>query len=104
MVEKKKIGPYTIAFPIKSGKYAKTFRVIDEKGNKRFLKLFNLAKLADTQYENSLEDITEVSIVKKLSHINVEGYIDSGEVVFEGQRYVYMVCDFIVGETVFQKI
>jgi len=39
MVEKKKIGPYTIAFPIKSGKYAKTFRVIDEKGNKRFLKL-----------------------------------------------------------------
>lgn len=103
MVEKKKIGPYTIAFPIKSGKYAKTFRVIDEKGNKRFLKLFNLAKLADTQYENSLEDITEVSIVKKLSHINVEGYIDSGEVVFEGQRYVYMVCDFIVGETVFQK-
>ena len=35
---------------------------------------------------------------------NIEKYIDSGEVVYEGQRCIYMVCDFIVGETVSQKI
>lgn len=104
MVEENKIGPYTIVFPIKKGMYADTFRVVDENGNKRFLKLFNLAKLSDNQYENSLANITEINIVRSLSHINVEKYIDSGEIVFNGQRYVYLVCDFIVGETVSQKI
>ena len=104
MLEKKKIGPFTIVFPIKTGKYAETFRVVDEKGNKRFLKLFNLAKLTNTQYEQTIENITEINIVKSLSHINIVSYIDSGEVVYEGQRCIYMVCDFIVGETLFQKI
>ena len=101
---RKKIGPYTIVFHIKTGKYAETFRVVDEKGNKRFLKLFNLAKLINSQYEQTIENITEINIVKSLSHINIENYIDSGEVVYEGQRCIYMVCDFIVGETVSQKI
>ena len=77
---------------------------VDEKGNKRFLKLFNLAKLINSQYEQTIENITEINIVKSLSHINIENYIDSGEVVYEGQRCIYMVCDFIVGETVSQKI
>lgn len=104
MLEKKKIGPYTIVFHIKTGRYADTFRVVDEKGNKRFLKLFNLAKLTNFQYEQTIENITEINIVKSLSHINIENYIDSGEVVYEGQRCIYMVCDFIVGETVSQKI
>lgn len=104
MHERKKIGPYTIVFPIKTGRYADTFRVVDEKGNKRFLKLFNLAKLTNSQYEQTIENITEINIVKSLSHINIENYIDSGEVVYEGQRCIYMVCDFIVGETVSQKI
>lgn len=104
MLEKKKIGPYTIVFHIKTGRYAETFRVVDENGNKRFLKLFNLAKLTNSQYEQTIENITEINIVKSLSHINIENYIDSGEVVYEGQRCIYMVCDFIVGETVSQKI
>lgn len=104
MLEKKKIGPYTIVLYLKTGRYAETFRVVDENGNKRFLKLFNLAKLTNSQYEQTIENITEINIVKSLSHINIENYIDSGEVVYEGQRCIYMVCDFIVGETVSQKI
>ena len=56
MHERKKIGPYTIVFPIKTGRYADTFRVVDEKGNKRFLKLFNLAKLTNSQYEQTIDN------------------------------------------------
>lgn len=72
---RKKIGPYTIVFHIKTGKYAETFRVVDEKGNKRFLKLFNLAKLTNSQYEQTIENITEINIVKSLSHINIENIL-----------------------------
>ena len=104
MKEKQKIGPYTVLFPIKKGSYAQCYRVSDAKGNKMYLKLFNLAKLSDLQIEENITDITEINIISKLNHPNIELFVDRGEVVMDGQRFVYMVCNFIAGETVLEKI
>ena len=85
---RKKIGPYTIVFHIKTGKYAETFRVVDEKGNKRFLKLFNLAKLTNalqvdihclflpvcTSFDKDSEDST---VIKKAIAENLRNYVNS---------------------------
>jgi transitional endoplasmic reticulum ATPase len=99
-----KIGPYKIVFLLKKGYYAETYRVVDESGNKRVLKLFNLAKLSEKQYSTSITDLNEVAIVKTLKHPNTLSYIDSGECIVDGQRFVYLVCDFIIGETLLDKI
>lgn len=98
------IGSYRIVFSLKRGKYAESFRVVDEHDNKYYLKLFNLAKLTDIQHGTLIEDVTEVNIVKFISHNNTIKYVDSGDVIIDGQRYVYLVCDYIVGETVSGKV
>lgn len=99
-----RIGPYKVVFLLKKEEYDELYRVIDEAGNRRFLKLFNLAKLSDCQYDNSITDITEIAIAKHISHPNVLKYVNCEEMIANGQRYVYMVYDFITGETVAEKL
>lgn len=97
------IGQYKVVFPIDKGSYTETYRVTDSEGNKFFLKLFNLAKLTEKQYGKSITDIKEINIVKMFAHPNVPKFVDSGECIVDGQRYVYMVCDYVIGETVEAK-
>lgn len=104
MANKGKIGKYTILFPIKRSGYADTYRVADEKGNKYFLKLFHLHMLKSTQYNKGVEDITEINITRQLRHVNMETLIESGLVVYQGEKCAYMTCEYIVGETVSEKI
>jgi transitional endoplasmic reticulum ATPase len=98
------IGPYKVVFPIKKGLYAETYRVTNEMGEKYFLKLINLAKLSDLQVEGSIENVIERGIIKNIAHPNITKMVDSGETIIDGQRYVYIICDYIVGETVQQKV
>ncbi len=100
----KNIGKYTVSFPIKKGKYAETFRVHDDMGKKYFLKLINVAKLSDQQLIESINSITELDLTKGLNHPNIMHSVDCGEIVIEGQKYAFMVCDFIAGETVSDKV
>jgi len=98
------IGPYKVVFPIKKGLYAETYRVTNEMGEKYFLKLINLAKLSDLQVEGPIENVIERGIIKNIAHPNITKMVDSGETIIDGQRYVYIICDYIVGETVQQKV
>ena len=98
------IGLYQVKFPIKKGRYAGTYRVTDQSGEKKFLKLFNLARLTDAQYIDRLDNINEIEILRGLNHPNMFRYRDSGEVLIDGQRQIFMVGDFIAGETVAQKV
>ena len=98
------IGPYTIAFPIKMGSYADTYRVCDDSGKKFFLKLINLAKLSDQQIEGFTASITELELVETLKHPNIMHTVDKNEIVLDGQKFAYMVCDYIIGETVYEKV
>lgn len=100
--KKQPIGPYIITFPIKEGSYAETYRVKDESGKNYFLKLIDCARLHHTQFDDDGQ-VLELEISKQLHHPNITAYHDSGEAVIEGRRCVYIVFDFIVGETASQK-
>ena len=101
--KKQKIASYTVAFPIKEGSYAETYRVKDNKGKNYFLKLIFCSKLHYTQFDNEGK-VIELEIAKQLNHPNVTSYHDSGEIIINGQQCVYIVFDFIVGETAAQQV
>lgn len=104
MLEKKqKIADYVIAFPIKEGEYAQTYRVKDNDGKNFFLKLIYCSKVHHSQFENN-GSILELEIAKQQNHPNINSYHDSGKLVINGQPCIYIVYDYIVGETVAQKI
>lgn len=96
------IGPYTVAFPIKDGNYAETYRVKDVSGKNYFLKLLNYSKLNHTQFDGNGE-VLELVISKQLNHSNLTHYQGSGELMLNGQKMAYIVYDFISGETLAQK-
>lgn len=97
------IANYTVAFPIKEGAYAETYRVKDVSGKNRFLKLINYAKIQPSQIDDNGR-VNEIEILKNVRHPNICNYVDSGEVIIQGQKYAYFVTDFIAGETVAQKV
>ena len=97
------INSYSVAFPIKEGSYANTYRVKDCSGKNYFLKLFDCSKLHRNQFtENG--DILEIEISKQLKHPNLTTYHDSGDFIVDGKQMAYVVYDFISGETVAEKV
>ncbi len=100
--KKQIISNYTVQFHIKQGEYAETYRVKDNSGKNYFLKLFNLAKLHRTQFNNN--SVLELEIAKLLDHPNLCKYHDSAELILENQKLAFVVFDFISGETVAQRV
>lgn len=103
LAKKQFIQSYQITFPIKEGSYAETYRVKDNSGKNYFLKLIYCSKLHHTQFDNDGR-IIELEIAKQLKHPNISSYYDSGNIVINGQQCIYIVYDFIVGETLFEHI
>ena len=102
LAKKQYINSYIVTFPIKEGVYADTYRVKDSDGRNYFLKLIDYSKLHHTQFDDD-GHVLEVEIAKQLHHPNITNYHDSGEIQINGKRYVYIVYDFIVGETAAQQ-
>lgn len=98
-----KIGGYTVVFLIKQGVYAETYRVKDGLGKNFFLKLINCAKLHGSQFGED-GNVLEVQITKQLKHSNIATCHDSGTMLLNGQKFVYVVFDFIAGETAAQYL
>lgn len=98
-----KIGGYTVVFLIKQGVYAETYRVKDGLGKNFFLKLINCAKLHRSQFGED-GNVLEVQITKQLKHSNIATCHDSGTMLLNGQKFVYVVFDFIAGETAAQYL
>lgn len=101
--KKQKISGYIVTFPIKQGAYAETYRVKDSLGKNFFLKLINCAKLHRSQFDNE-GGILELLIARELHHPNITMYHDSGSLILGGGKFVYIVFDFIAGETAAQFI
>lgn len=101
--KKERIGAYCITFPVKEGAYAETYRVKDSLGKNFFLKLINYAKLHRTQFTEDGK-VLEIEIARQLDHANITKLHDSGELLIKGMRYVYVVFDYIAGETVAQRM
>ncbi|MDH6357372.1 AAA family ATPase [Parabacteroides sp. PF5-9] len=93
---------YEIAFFLKKGKYAESYRVKDPDGKTRFFKLFSYTKLHRTQF-TSEGDVLEIELLKQLQHPNIVKYRDSGDLLIDNQKYGYVVLDFISGETLAEQ-
>tara|TARA_R110002072_G_scaffold20688_1_gene74764 strand:- start:922 stop:2694 length:1773 start_codon:yes stop_codon:yes gene_type:complete len=94
---------YKVTFFLKKGNYAETYRIKDQEGKTKLLKLFAYSKLDRTQFDNN-GDILEIEILKKIKHPNLVAYCDNGELLLENQKYAFVILDFISGETLADKM
>lgn len=72
-------------------------------GKLYFLKLFNSAKLHRSAFDSE-NNLLEIEFLKSIDHPNIVTYIDSGELIFEGRKFVFIVLNFIAGETLAEQI
>jgi len=96
-------GRYTSLFFIKKGEYAETYRMRDDSGRNYFVKLIDCSKVHRTNFDADL-DLLELKLTKGLNHRNVVTLHDSGEILIQSQKYIYLVFDFISGETLAEKL
>ena len=94
---------FKVTFFLKKGSYAETYRVKDQEGKTKLLKLFAFSKLDRTQFDE-YGDVLEIEVLKKIKHPNLVKYCDSGELLLGGQKYAYAILDFISGETLADKL
>ncbi|MCB0742356.1 MAG: AAA family ATPase [Ignavibacteriae bacterium] len=94
---------YKVTFFLKKGSYAETYRIKDQEGKTKLLKLFAYSKLHRTQFDGN-GDVLEIQVLKNIKHPNLVKYSDSGELLLDGQKYAYVILDFISGETLADKL
>ncbi|MCL2097510.1 MAG: AAA family ATPase [Bacteroidales bacterium] len=94
---------YTVLLFIKKGGNAETYRVKGTDGKLYFLKLFNPAKLHHTAFDKN-GNLLEIEFLKKTKHENIASYKDCGEVIVEGKKFLYLVLNFIAGETLAERM
>lgn len=94
---------YKVTFFLKKGSYAETYRVKDQEGKTKLLKLFAYSKLNRTQFTEN-DDVLEIEILKKIKHPNLVKFCNSGELLLDNQKYAYAILDFISGETLADKL
>jgi transitional endoplasmic reticulum ATPase len=94
---------YSVMLFIKQGSNAETYRVKGKDGKLYFLKLFNYAKLHRSAFDSE-NNLLEIEFLKSIKHPNIVSYKDSGELIFEGRKYGFLVLNFIAGETLAEKI
>ncbi len=91
-------GKYKVLLFIKKGATAETYRVKGFDGKLYFLKLFNYSKLHRSSFDEE-GNILEIELLKDTAHPNIVGYIDDGDIIFESNRFGYLILSFIAGET-----
>jgi transitional endoplasmic reticulum ATPase len=94
---------YKVTFFLKKGSYAETYRIKDQEGKTKLLKLFAYSKLHRTQFDGN-SDVLEIQVLKNIKHPNLVKYSDSGQLLLDGQKYAYAILDFISGETLADKL
>jgi transitional endoplasmic reticulum ATPase len=94
---------YSVMLFIKQGSNAETYRVKGKDGKLYFLKLFNYAKLHRSAFDSE-NNLLEIEFLKSIKHPNIVSYKDSGELIFEGKKFGFLVLNFIAGETLAEKI
>lgn len=94
---------YFVVFFIKQGSNAETYRIKGRDGKLYFLKLFNYARMHRFAFDNE-NNLLEIEILKSIQHPNIVSYKDYGELIYEGKKFGYLVLNFIIGETLAERI
>jgi transitional endoplasmic reticulum ATPase len=97
------IGKYTVVFPHKEGQYADTYRVKDENGKVKFLKLIYMEELKVFQYDKDGQ-VIEVELAKSLNHDNLCSFVDSGKLEKDGHQLLYIVTEYVKGENLNDRL
>jgi transitional endoplasmic reticulum ATPase len=98
-----KIGNYTVVFPHKEGAYAETYRVKDQLGKVKFLKLIYMEQLEVFQYDSDGQ-VIEAEIATMLNHPNLCSYVDSGKLEKDGHQLLYIVTEYVRGENLNSRL
>ena len=94
---------YSVILFIKHGSNAETYRIKGKDGVIYFLKLFKYANLIHSAFDDN-NNLLEIKFLQSFEHENIVSYHDSGELVYEGKKYGFLVLDFIAGETLAERI
>ena len=96
-------GKYSVMLFIRQGSNAESYRVKGKDGKLYFLKLFNYSKTHRSAFDSE-NNLLEIEFLKSVEHPNIVSYKDSGELIFEGKKFDFLVLNFIAGETLAEKI
>ena len=97
------IGKYVVVFPHKEGSYAQTYRVKDEYGKVKFLKLIFMEELEVYQYDKDGQ-VIEVELASSLNHMNLCSFVDSGKLEWDGHQLLYVVTEYVKGENLNDRL
>lgn len=98
-----RIGKYIVVFPHKEGCYAQTYRVKDENGKVKFLKLIFMEELEVFQYDRDGQ-VIEVELASCLNHMNLCSFVDSGELEWNEHQLLYIVTEYVKGENLNDRL
>lgn len=97
------IGKYVVVFPHKEGCYAQTYRVKDEYGKVKFLKLIFMEELEVYQYDKDGQ-VIEVELASNLNHMNLCSFVDSGKLERDAHQLLYIVTEYVKGENLNDRL
>lgn len=97
------IGDYVVVFPHKEGKYAQTYRVKDQNGKVKFLKLIFMEKLDVFQYDKDGQ-VIEVELAPYLKHENLCSFVDTGKLEKDGHQLQFIVTEYVKGENLNDRL
>ena len=97
------IGDYVVVFPHKEGKYAQTYRVKDQQGKVKFLKLIFMENLEVFQYDKDGQ-VIEAELAPMLEHANLCTFVDSGKLERDGHQLLYVVTEYVRGENLNDRL
>lgn len=97
------IGKYVVVFPHKEGLYAQTYRVKDENGKVKFLKLIFMEELEVYQYDKDGQ-VIEVELAGSLNHMHLCTFVDSGKLEWDGHQLLYIVTEYVKGENLNDRL
>lgn len=97
------IGKYVVVFPHKEGSYAQTYRVKDENGKVKFLKLIFMEELEVYQYDKDGQ-VIEVELASSLNHMNLCSFVDSRKLERDGHQLLYVVTEYVKGENLNDRL
>ncbi len=94
---------YKILLFVKHGSNAETYRVKGHDGKLYLLKLFNYSRLNRNAFDSE-NNLLEIKYLKELRHENILSYHDSGELIYDGKKFGFLVLEFISGETLAERL
>lgn len=102
--EGSEIGGFKVQCLIKENEYTESYRVEDKDKKPYFLKLYVLKRTPANLIREEGHEVKEIAILRKIQHVNVVSYINSGSVESPVGECQYVVTSYFTGEVLADRI